>query len=518
MKPTFRFDKETAVVRTTGGLVRGYEYRGLSIFKGIPYAEARRFHKPEPVKPWEGVRVSAVYGPVCPMTDEWVPGDDLLTPHRYWPKNEHCQNLNIWTPGLHGKKRAVLVWIHGGGYSFGSSIEHLAYEGENLSREGRVVAVSVNHRLNILGYFDLSSFGKEYEDSANAGLLDLVEALRWIRANITAFGGDPDNVTLMGQSGGGMKITDLLQTPAADGLYHKAVNMSGVFPSEVFDGPQGKEKRNGRKIAKAVLTQMGLPDVKALEEAPYEAFAAAWKAVSPALAKKGYYVGGDGPVANASYLGDPMKIGFRKETAGIPMIVGSTLGEFMGMLVGEEDLKAMPEAAQKAFVNKIYGSLADEILPLFKAAYPDRSTAEMLTLDYVCRAGVLPYVSTRGAMNDCTYTYLFCQDTPIYGGRMPAHCADIPYLFHNTSLVPSSQVPGVTRRLEKQIFESLMAFARTGSPDTPSLPEWHPVKPGAVPTMLFGADTREALNHDLDLIPAMAEKLSPVLRKLMDRG
>ena len=180
--------------------------------------------------------------------------------------------------------------------------------------------------------------------------------------------------------------------------------MSGVFPAEVFDGPQGKEKRNGRKVAKAVLTKMGLPDVKALEEAPYEAFAAAWKAVSPELARKGYYVGGDGPVANASYLGDPMKVGFRKETAGIPMIVGSTLGEFLGMLVGEENLKALPEAAQKAFVNRIYGPLADEILPLFRAAYPDRSTAEMLTLDYVCRAGVLPYVSVRGAMNDCTYT------------------------------------------------------------------------------------------------------------------
>lgn len=190
----------------------------------------------------------------------------------------------------------------------------------------------------------------------------------------------------------------------------------------------------------------------------------------------------------------------------------------MGMLVGEENLKALPEAVQKAFVNRIYGPLADEILPLFRAAYPDRNDAEMLTLDYVCRAGVLPYVSTRGAMNDCTYSYIFCQDTPIYGGRMPAHCADIPYLFHNTSLVPSSQAPGVTRRLEKLIFESLMAFARTGSPETPSLPKWHPVKPGAVPTMLFGTDTREALNHDLALIPAMAEKLSPVLRKLMDRG
>ena len=174
---SFKCDSHTAVVHTGSGDIRGYEYNGLNIFKGIPYAKARRFHRPEPVS-WEGVRVTAVYGPICPVMSEWVPGDDLQTPHRYWPKDENCQNLNVWTPGLDDEKRPVLVWIHGGGHEFGSSIEHIAYDGENMCFYGQAVVVSLNHRLNILGYFDVSDFGPEYENSANAGTDDLIPASR----------------------------------------------------------------------------------------------------------------------------------------------------------------------------------------------------------------------------------------------------------------------------------------------------------------------------------------------------
>ena len=140
----------------------------------------------------------------------------------YWSEKEDCQNLNIWTPSIRdGRKRPVMVWLHGGGFSAGSSIEQLAYDGENLSRAGDVVVVSVNHRLNVLGYLNLSPFGEKYQDSANAGNLDLIAALEWIRDNIEGFGGDPENVTLFGQSGGGVKVWSLLQMPEADGLFHK---------------------------------------------------------------------------------------------------------------------------------------------------------------------------------------------------------------------------------------------------------------------------------------------------------
>lgn len=145
-----------------------------------------------------------------------------MVPHMYWSEKEDCQNLNIWTPSIRdGRKRPVMVWLHGGGFSSGSSIEQLAYDGENLSRAGDVVVVSVNHRLNVLGYLDLSPFGEKYRDSANAGNLDLIAALEWIWDNIEGFGGDPENVTLFGQSGGGVKVWSLLQMPEADGLFHK---------------------------------------------------------------------------------------------------------------------------------------------------------------------------------------------------------------------------------------------------------------------------------------------------------
>ena len=226
MERVFRSD-ETTVVETVKGKIKGFFCDDLYIFKGIPYAKAERFRKPEPADPWEGELDATSFGYVCPLLSQEPPSGELLVPHRYWLMDERCQNLNIWTPGLDGRKRPVLVWLHGGGFESGSAIEHLAYEGENMSRYGDAVVVSVNHRLNLLGYLDLSSLGEAFADSGNCGGDDIIAALCWVRDNIAAFGGDPDNVTLFGQSGGGAKITTLLQTPAADGLYHKGIPASG---------------------------------------------------------------------------------------------------------------------------------------------------------------------------------------------------------------------------------------------------------------------------------------------------
>ena len=235
MEKQFRYDFQTAVVETDKGLVHGYEYDGMSIFKGIPYARSKRFHDPEPVEPWDGLREATGYGYVCPLLDEERLDSSLGAPHRIGVQNENCQNLNVWTPACDDKKRPVMVWLHGGAFSGGSSIEQVAYEGENLCKHGQIVFVSINHRLNVLGYCDLSEFGEEYKNSGNAGTSDMVAALQWIHRNIAAFGGDPGNVTIFGQSGGGMKVTALLQTPAADGLYHKGIIMSGVQGGALFD-------------------------------------------------------------------------------------------------------------------------------------------------------------------------------------------------------------------------------------------------------------------------------------------
>ena len=186
MERVFRSD-ETTTVETAKGKIKGFFCDDLYIFKGIPYARAERFCKPRALDPWEGELDATSFGYVCPLLTQERPSGELLVPHRYWLMDEDCQNLNVWTPGLDDQKRPVLVWIHGGGFESGSAIEHLAYEGENMSRYGDAVVVSINHRLNLLGYLDLSQYGEKYADSANAGQEDLIAALRWVKENIRKY-------------------------------------------------------------------------------------------------------------------------------------------------------------------------------------------------------------------------------------------------------------------------------------------------------------------------------------------
>ena len=247
MARDFMCTKTEPVVQTKAGKLRGFRIDGVYAFHGVKYADAKRFQQPEPVQPWEGIKNALAYGYVCPMLKQDEPNNELMVPHRYWPLDENCQYLNIWTKSLDpSAKKPVLVWLHGGGFAAGSSIEHIAYEGENMSRYGDVVVVSLNHRLNILGYLDLSPFGEKYANSGNAGSADMVAALQWIHDNIAGFGGDPDNVTLFGQSGGGMKVWTLMQTPAADGLFHKGIVQSGCIDGE-GDARGRKDRRLRRR-------------------------------------------------------------------------------------------------------------------------------------------------------------------------------------------------------------------------------------------------------------------------------
>ena len=222
-----------------------------------------------------------------------------MVPHRYWPKSEDCQYLNIWSPAIGEEaKKPVMVWLHGGGFAAGSSIEQVAYDGFNLCNFGDVVVVSINHRLNILGYLDLSPYREKYQNSGNAGNADLVAALQWIHDNIAAFGGDPDNVTLFGQSGGGGKISSLLQTPAADGLFHKCIIMSGIADGIMF------QEGDSRPLVDGMLKELGLTadEVDKIEKLPYEQLAAAYNKVSPDIRAAGGYVG-CAPVPNGYYVG-----------------------------------------------------------------------------------------------------------------------------------------------------------------------------------------------------------------------
>lgn len=228
----FLCNDHDTTVRTACGLLKGYRLGEVYTFKGIPYASARRFRAPEKFAAWEGIREALCYGYTCPILWGNSVSDyaEITIPHQFWPQDENCLNLNIWTKSIdRHTMKPVVVWLHGGGFFSGSAIGMPFYDGHNLCCEEDLVVVTVNHRLNILGYMDLRKFGPEYERAVNIGNLDLIAALQWIRENITAFGGDPDNVTLFGQSGGGCKILSLMNMPAAEGLFHKALIMSGTL-------------------------------------------------------------------------------------------------------------------------------------------------------------------------------------------------------------------------------------------------------------------------------------------------
>ena len=506
----FRHGSDIALVETTKGKVKGYEYDGLSIFKGIPYAKAARFHAPKPLEAWEGVLDATSYGAVCPLMNPPCPNNELLAPHRYWAENENCQNLNVWTPGCDEQKRPVLVWLHGGGFIEGSAIEQVAYEGENMSRRGQMVVVSVNHRHNLLGFCDLSEFGDEYANSGNAGMEDIIASLRWIRDNIAKFGGDPDNVTIMGQSGGGEKISALLQMPAADGLYHKAILMSGILDPAVED-----TKGSGRPLIEAMLKELDTSDVKLLEKLPYQELISVYRKVSPALKERGEYAGLV-PNPNAFYRGMPLEAGFRKETAHIPMMIGTVFGEMANMIPEEHfkaylEMRQLSREEQLADLERAVGQKgAKAVAEVFEKYYPERPLCDWHFLDMVFRSPTKDYIDQRKKLNACTYVYECNQDFLLNGGMVPWHCTEIPFMLYNTELVPVTAIPGVTGTLERQMAESVIAFARTGDPNHAFIPQWPPVTEQRDVTMVFDAHTRISENRDAELLPVFRRYVGPV--------
>ena len=508
MKKDFLCDFRHTVVQTAKGKILGYETRGIRVFKGIPYATARRFHPPVPIEPWEDVLDATSFGFVCPLLDNPKPNGELFVPHRYWPMDEDCLNLNLWTPACDGEKRPVLVWLHGGAYESGSAIEHIAYEGENLARYGNVVMISVNHRLNILGYFDLSAYGDEYANSANAGNADLVEALRWVHDNVALFGGDPENVTIFGQSGGGGKVTDLLQTPAADGLYAKAFNMSGVFHSMMREDVPN----DGRSHVEFMMKELGLGKVAELEKVPYSVLAAAFQKLRRVFGAEGRYYG-NLPIPNEFYLGEPVKNGFRKETAQIPMLISWVFGELVAFSAPEYDRNTLSLPEQRQVLERLLGKENTAVLTeRFAAAYPKRPPIDLLRSDFLFRPDILPYVRKRSELNASTWVYLFDHDMPIYGGQVPWHCADIPYVFRNTEFVPTMQEK-ITETLQEQLFRSLIAFAKTGNPNNPAVPDWPACTPQRESVMVFDNETRVLVNFDHALIPELTRVMLPFFEK-----
>ena len=499
------------VARTRAGLLRGLVVDDTYIFRGVKYADAKRFRMPAPVKPWEGIRDAIVYGTACPEISTVMPNDNYNVPHVFYPQHEDCQYLNIWTRALDpGARMPVMVWLHGGGFSTGSGIEHFAYDGEELARLGGVVAVTLNHRLNALGYLDLSRYGDEYENSGNAGMADIVAALEWVRDNIASFGGDPDNVTIFGQSGGGGKVAALLQIPAADGLFHKAVIQSGMFPKD------GRRKREDP--VPAILDALGLTKdtAREIDTLPFWKIAQAVETLGPRAGM------GFGPTQNDYYIGDAYDVGVSRHAKGVPVIIGNVLGEFANNFVrtvGDGRKAHWDEETRVAMVREAAGACADELMGAFRAAYPDHNVADAVFTDPMFRAGVLDYSLMRSREGACaTYDYVFSLEMPVYGGTTPWHNAEIPYVFHNADYIEPSYIPGVTEYLQDIMCGAWTSFARTGKPQAAGMPEWHPFSCGDPRTMIFDRRVREVSGHDEQFLSILRREYPSFKLRSVDRG
>lgn len=507
--------KDVAVVPTESGKVRGYVHNGTFTFKGIPYAKAARFMAPAKPDSWTGVRSSTTYGPVCPIDPTTSVNDEIefSFQHNWGYMNENCLSLNVWSPRLDTRKRPVLVWLHGGGFAAGSSVELPSYDGENLAHRNDVVVVSVNHRLNVLGFLDLSAYGEKYQSSANAGLLDLVAALQWVRANVAAFGGDPNNVTIFGQSGGGGKVTSLMNAPSAKGLFHKAIVQSGSYVNTFT------EKEVSQQVAAALLDELHLQpgQVDSLQTISYERLSAASK---KALRRVGERLKGDarpafglswGPTHDGTFLPyQPSEPAALALASNVPLLVGSTKTEFGPFSPANRPTDV---DAAKAALRTRYADKTDAYLAALKKAYPETSqAADYVNVDIGFRAGTIRQATQKAGVAGAApvYMYVFTWASPVNDGIYKSmHCMELPFVFDNIARCEEMTGGGRDAHvLADRMSKAWVAFARTGNPNHKGLPNWPAYTAQNGAAMLFDNTCQVKSHHDKELIEVATGKPS----------
>jgi para-nitrobenzyl esterase len=497
----------SAIAKTQYGKVRGFLDGGVLTFKGVPYgattAGANRWLPAKPPAPWADEYPALVYGANCPQNLHTWTGIEqtfLFDWDDGW-QSEDMLKLNIWTPTLTGK-RPVMFYMHGGGFSFGSSYELPAHEGAQMARHHDVVQVSVNHRLNILGFFDAAEIGgSAYEDSANVGMTDLVAALKWVHENIENFGGDPDRVMIYGQSGGGSKVTTLMGMASAVGLFHRASAQSG-------GGGNIPSRDQQKELARQVMKELGLAanDIGALQKMEWaKLFAAGNSAVAkinppgapvmgpgaPGTPRVGWSPCVDGKVINMRSFFDAAP----EVSKNVPMLLGSVSEE------GNRMSSRPTEEEWRTSLSKAYGDeKATAIVAALKRAYPQK---KIQTLSYICSG--TPALNGLGMRNNVVkmarlknelsaapaYAYYFTWQTQILDGVAGAwHTAELQFCFDNTKRC--EQGTGNTseaQALAKKMAASWAAFAATGNPTIPGL-KWSPTDPETNRTMIWDNECR----------------------------
>ncbi|MBE6241800.1 MAG: carboxylesterase/lipase family protein [Bacteroidales bacterium] len=499
---------EATLAQTTGGSVAGYIDNGIFTYKGIPYAKAERFMPPVPADKWEGVRSCRAYGPTCPQGKRmgWYSDEQAFSFN--WNDgfpDEDCLRVNIWTPGINdGKKRPVMVWLHGGGYSAGSGQELPSYDGRNLAEKGDVVVVTLNHRLNVLGFLDLSAYGEKYAHSGNSGLLDLVAALEWVQENIANFGGDASNVTIFGQSGGGGKVSTLLATPAAKGKFHKAIVQSGAMLRTM-------DSRWSRRIGAAVVEELGITPcrIDEISKVPFEDLLAAGEKViarlKPEAEKQGFasFIFGWAPTVDGSVLPrQPFSPDAPEQSKDVPMMIGTTIHEF-SLSTYVPQLRTIDKSAAIEYLRTKYGEKTEEFLRLFEKTYPDYQPKDLIDTDFTFRPSAIEQAVIKARQGGApVYTYMFAWESPVLDGILRStHCMEIPFVFNNADIHASMTGGGKDAlELAGKMSQAWINFARTGDPNTEDLPQWPVYNCSEGAAMIFNDDCEVRYNHDKELI------------------
>jgi para-nitrobenzyl esterase len=493
-------DTRSSVVQTGFGPVRGTVANGIQTFKGIHYAKpplgGLRFLPPEKPEIWKDIAATTAYGaPAMQMPSGSAarePTTDLArslqsvypTLAEMKSNSEDCLFLNVWTQGLDDKKRPVMVWMHGGGFAYGSGAWP-SYDGTNLAKRGDVVVVTINHRLNAFGYLELADvFGPDYARSGNAGMLDLVAALEWVRDNAVAFGGDPNNVTIFGESGGGAKVSTLMAMPSAKGLFHKAIIESGP-------GLKGVPRAKATADAKALLAELKVTKAKELEAVPADQIIkAAYAVVAKQMPGEAFRT--FSPVVDGDVLpADPFDPVAPAISADIPVMIGTNKDEMVLFMAGEPWFGKLTDAELEARAPMIAGPKAPALLAALRKTYPTYSPsylmAQVQTTSFMWGGSITLAEHKAAQKRAPVYMYKLAWETPVGNGVFKSpHTLEIPLVFDNVENSRALLGPGADpQKMADQMSATWLAFAKTGNPNNPAIPNWPAYDAATRATMVF---------------------------------
>ena len=478
------------VVETSNGRIEGARAPGYESFLGIPYAAPplgpARFRAPGPVEAWSGVRSACAFGPAAPQLPS--PLENVLGAPPLVSDEGGCLTLNVWTPRADSGRRPVMVWIHGGAFVTGSGSTPW-YDGARFAAHHDVVVVTINYRLGVLGFTFLAELaGPDYQGSGSVGIQDQAAALGWVRDNIVGFGGDPGNITIFGESAGGMSVGTLLALPEASGLFHKAILQSGAASNAM-------EPEQATEHAIALLDALGLEPAEAsrLSDLPLEALLEAQGKLALAYAERGMMFQ---PVVDGQVLDRrPLDAVSGGSAAGMPLLVGTNLDEWNLFTAMDPRFSATDDAGLEKAARGLFGSGGPAAVATYRGRRPEATPAELvsaMTTDNVFRVPAIRLAEAQQKAGGSVWMYLFDWPTPAWGGRFGScHALEIPFVFDNLHQPGASMFVGdePPAGLAVTMNAAWAAFARHGRPGGTGMEEWPPYEPGSRSTMVLGLAT-----------------------------